>query len=217
MLGDVLLIGEHHHRAARSIAAEVARRRGDDRRFVVAISGESGSGKSELAHVLARTLVSSGVVAKPIAVDNFYRIDPLERAAWRRREGVEGAVGLAEVDWDTLAGCVEDFRAGRPTSIPCIDLVTQRVDRLTTDFAPVRVLVVDGLYAIAMEGADLRVFIDLTYHQTGKAQALRGKERQDDLRRRVLEEEHRVVSSLGPRADLRVSPGFDVISAGDGG
>lgn len=217
MLGDVLLIKEHHRRAAGSIGEQVDIRRAEDQRFVVAISGESGSGKSELAHVLAKSLVARGIEAKPIAVDNFGRIDPLERSEWRRRGGVEEVVGLDEIDWDALGRCVEDFRAGRTSSFPCIDLVTQRVDRLTTDFATAQVLIVDGLYTIAMEQADLRVFIDLTFRQTGKAQALRGKEPQTELRRRILEQEHRVVQSLRTRADLLVTPEFDVVPVGAAG
>ncbi len=213
MLGDVLLIGEHHHKAAEGIVSEIERRRGADEHLVVAISGESGSGKSELAHLVAKKLIAGGTEAKPIAVDNFGKIDPLERGEWRRKHGVEQVVGLDEIDWEALGRCVEDFRAGRTSTFPCIDLVTQRVDRLTTDFAPTRVLVVDGLYTIAMEQADLRVFIDLTYKDTGKAQKLRGKEPQNELRRRILEQEHRVVQALRPRADLWITPGFDVVPA----
>jgi uridine kinase len=84
---------------------------------------------------------------------------------------------------------------------------------LTTDFSEVDMLIVDGLYAIATEGLDLRVFIDLTYHETKRAQALRGKELQDELRWRVLEQEHRVVRSLWPRAELVVTREYELLPA----
>ncbi len=214
MLGDVLLIGDHHRRAADTLVAHVRERIAGRDRLVVAISGESGSGKSELAHLLAKGLTAAGLPAKPIAGDNFFRVDPLERSAWRQERGVDEAVGLGEVDWEGFDRCVAAFREGATATFPCIDLVPQRVDRLTTDFAPIRVLVVDGLYTIHLDDADLRVFIDLTYHETKRAQLLRGKEATDSLRWQVLEAEHRVVRSLRSRADLRISPEFEVIAAG---
>lgn len=211
MLGDVLLITEKHHRAAGEIFDRITATRSEGQRLVVAISGESGSGKTELAHVVAKRLVAAGVVAKPLHADNFYRVAPLERSAWRQAQGVERAVGLDEYDWPAIDRCLEDFRQGRTSTMPCIDLVTQRVDQLTTDFAQADLLILDGLYAIGAEGVDLRVFIDLTYHETKKAQLLRGKEAQDELRWRVLEQEHQVVRSLRPRADLIVTPTYEVV------
>lgn len=50
MLGDVLLIEEKHRQAAAEIMDQMPADRKS--KFIVAISGESGSGKSELAHCL---------------------------------------------------------------------------------------------------------------------------------------------------------------------
>lgn len=97
--------------------------------------------------------------------------------------------------------------------MPCIDLVTDQVDTLITDFSGIDLLVLDGLYAIHARGADLRVFIDLTFHETKKAQLLRGKEKVDDWRMTVLEQEHRVVSSLREKADLIVNKSYEIVAA----
>ena len=56
--------------------------------------------------------------------------------------------------------------------------------------------------------ADLRVFIDLTYHETKKAQLVRGKEPQNEFRLNVLKREHEVVQSLRPLADLIVTKDY---------
>ena len=53
MLGDVLLINDMHKEAAKAICERVMadRESNEDRyRYVIGISGVSGSGKSELAH-----------------------------------------------------------------------------------------------------------------------------------------------------------------------
>jgi uridine kinase len=209
MLGDVLLIQEKHHRAGAMIIEEILRRKKD--KFIVAISGESGSGKTELAHVIARGMRQHGLFAKPLHIDNYYRVLPLERKQWRIDNGIEKSVGYGEYDWDTIYRNIEAFKKGEKASMPCVDLVTEQVDTLITDFSNVDMLIIDGLYAIKTEGVDLRVFIELTYHETKKAQADRGKEPQNEYRWAVLEQEHKMVKALKDSADLLVTKDYDVV------
>ncbi|OYT16183.1 MAG: uridine kinase [Bacteroidetes bacterium 4572_77] len=211
MLGDVLLITEKHTIAAKEIVARVLEQKKD--RFIIGISGESGSGKSELAHSVAKELKKHGIVAKPLHIDNYYRILPLERTQWRKDNGIEKVVGLGEYDWETINRNVQDFKDGAESTGPCVDLVTEQVDLLTTNYAQVDMLIIDGLYAIETTGVDLGVFIELTYHETKKAQKVRGKEPQNEYRARVLEQEHQVVQSIKPKAQLLVNMDYQVINA----
>ena len=100
MLGDVLLIKDEHKVVAKEIAQIMLQKRKE--KMIVAISGESGSGKSELSHCLARELKINGICAKVLHADNYYKIHPLERTEWRKNNGIE-SVGLNEYDWETLA------------------------------------------------------------------------------------------------------------------
>lgn len=210
MLGDVLLIEEKHKKAAEVLKEHVLKNKKD--KFIVAISGESGSGKSELAHSLARKLKDEGVRAKPLHIDNYYLTHPLERNEWRKQHGVE-SIGYTEYDWDTIYQNIEAFKKGEKATMPCIDIVTDQVDTLISDFSNVDMLIIDGLYAIKTENTDLNVFIDLTYHETKKAQLSRGKEKVNEFRMQVLEREHQVVSSLKPRAGLIVNKNYEVEKA----
>ena len=211
MLGDVLLIENKHIEAAKDILRYVLKNKKE--KFIVAVSGESGSGKTELAHSLAKFLRKEGVFAKPLHIDNYYRILPLERTEWRIKNGIENVVGYGEYDWDTIYKNIDDFKNNRKSTMPCVDLVTEQVDSLTTDFSEVDMLIIDGLYAIKTEGIHLRVFIELTYHETKKAQVLRGKEPQNEYRARVLEQEHKMVQALKPKADLFVNKDYKVVEA----
>jgi uridine kinase len=208
MLGDVLLIQEKHHKASEAIINEILKRKKD--KFIVAISGESGSGKTELAHVIARGLRAHGIFAKPLHIDNYYRVLPLERKQWRIDNGIEACVGYDEYDWGTIKRNIDEFKHGAEAAMPCVDLVTEQVDTLLTDFGSVDMLIIDGLYAINTEDADLRVFIELTYHETKKAQTDRGKEPQNEYRWAVLEQEHKMVQALKETADLLVSKEYKV-------
>ncbi len=203
-----MLIQEKHHQAAEVIINEIMRRKKD--KYIVAISGESGSGKTELAHVIARGLRQHAIFAKPLHIDNYYSVLPLERKEWRISNGIEKCVGYGEYDWDTIYSNIRSFKNGEMATMPCVDLVTEQVDSLTTDFGSVDMLIIDGLYAIKTEGVDLRVFIELTYHETKKAQADRGKEPQNEYRWAVLEQEHRMVQGLRSSADIFIGKDYQV-------
>ncbi|MBU0487886.1 MAG: adenylyl-sulfate kinase [Bacteroidetes bacterium] len=208
MLSDVLLISEKHHLAGAKILEVITKNPMPG--FIVAISGESGSGKSELAHVIAKGLVNVGVNAKVLHTDNYYLTHPLERSEWRRKHGME-AVGYTEYNWEKLNENINAFLSGSKTEMPCIDLINNQVDTLVTDFKDVKVLVIDGLYAIKAQQPNLRVFIELTYHETKKAQLSRGKEPQNELRMQVLEREHQVVQSFRSTADIFITKEYEVV------
>lgn len=208
MLGDVLLIEDKHRNAGEIIINEILKQKKD--RMIIAISGESGTGKTELAHVIAKGLRAHGIFAKPIHIDNYYRILPLERTAWRQENGIENVVGYGEYDWDTIYKNIDDFKNKRQSTMPCVDLVTEQVDSVTTNFAEVDMIIIDGLYAIKTDNVDLRIFIDITYHETGKAQKLRGKEPQNEYRMKVLLKEHEMVRNLKSSADILITKDYQV-------
>lgn len=210
MLGDVLLIEKKHEDAAKTILERVLKEKKE--RYIVAISGESGSGKTELAHVLAKLLKKEGIRAKPLHSDNYYMVPPLERPEWRKQQGFE-RIGYIEYDWGTIHKNIREFKEGKVATMPCIDIVTDQVDTLITNFKDIDMLIIDGLYAIKTEEVDLRIFIELTYHDTKKAQILRGKEPQNEYRLKVLHREHEVVQALKPLADLLVNREYKVVEA----
>lgn len=211
MLEDILLIKDIHREAAAEIVKEILK--GRKEKFIVAISGESGSGKSELTHVVAKELFNLGVKVKPVHIDNFYNTHPLERAEYRKSKGIENVVGLGEYLWDDINKTISDFKNNRKSTMPCVDLVTQNIDKLTTDFNGVEILIIDGLYAINTDGVDLAIFIELTYHETKKVQSNRGKEKSDETRFWVLEAEHKAVLSIKHKANLFVNKDYKVVAA----
>ncbi len=216
MLGDILLIQETHKTAAAKIKECLMKdleSKPRDYKYIIAISGESGAGKSELSHSLAKMLKDEKIRVKVIHTDNYYKVPPLLRTEWRKTQGLE-SVGLDEYDWNLIHQNIREFRENREAMMPCIDIIPEQIDKLITDFQKVDLLVVDGLYAIKTEGVDLRVFIDLTYHETKMTQIIRGKEPMNDWRASVLEREHQNVQSLRPMADLFVNKNYEVESNG---
>ncbi len=215
MLGDVLLIQETHKQAAekiRHIMMADCTSKSKGYKYIVGISGESGSGKSELSHSLAMLLKPEGIRVKIIHTDNYYKVPPLLRTEWRKNQGPD-SIGMDEYDWNLIHQNIRDFKEDREAMMPCIDIIPEQVDKLITDFKKVDVLIVDGLYAIKTDQVDLRVFIDLTYHETKMTQIIRGKEPMNEWRSKVLEREHQNVDSLKPMADLIVNKNYEVVPA----
>lgn len=207
MIGDVLLIEQKHERVARELAAKVNRRQAD--RISVAIGGESGSGKSEIAETLRSVLKTEDYRVKILHLDNYYKVAPSKRTEHRRKHGMS-AVGLHEIDWELLEENIAAFREGKPTTIPFLDLYTDQEDKLVTNFKVIDILIIEGLYA-CNASVDIRVHIDLTYRETKQAQLKRKKERVDKFRFQVLEKEHREVTTLRPKTDYFVTPTFTLV------
>lgn len=217
MLGDILLINDMHKEAACSIKEYVRKelkKKEDGYRYIVSISGESGSGKSELAHTLGKALKQNSIRVKVIHSDNYYKIQPLLREEWRRNKGFD-KIGIDEYDWVKINRTIRDFKEGQECMIPCIDQIPEQVDKLITDFGKIDLLIIDGLYAIKTENVDLKIFIDLTYHETKINQIIRMKEAMNEFRLKILEQEHKNVVSLKPLADLIVDKSYMVKDSND--
>lgn len=215
MIGDILLINDLHKAAAEQILNHVVRLRDEklkadpDYKYVIAISGESGAGKSELSHSLGLLLKTQNLRVKVIHADNYYEIPPLLRKEWRLSKGLN-VIGPNEYDWDLLNKNIWEFKEDMIARLPCVDIIPEQVDELVTDFQKINVLIVDGLYAIKAKHIDLKVFIDLTYKETKMMQLMRGKEDVDELRTKILEREHMGVLSLKPLADLIIGKSYEV-------
>ncbi len=201
MLNDVVTIETKHTNAATTLFDRVIRDRKP--KFIVTISGEVGTGKCEIAHELGRKLLEEGISVKLLHMDNYYHIPPRERQEWRIKHGLD-KIGYEEYDWKTINQNIDDFRMNKRSVLPTVDLFTQTVDQLHSDFQGIDMLIIEGLYSIKINQSDLRVFIELTYEDTWDEQLLTRKEVLDDFRKKVLEQEHKAVQSLKGFADFYI-------------
>ncbi len=213
MNGDVLLIQKRHIKAAENIVKRILGNKLN--KFIIVIGGESGSGKSEVAHLISQFLKDKGILAKILHTDNYYTIPPKKRYKWRKKNGLE-SINYEEYDWDLIKRHIKEFKEGKMSILPFLDLLTNQVDKLITDFKEIDVLILEGLYSLYIDNSvNLKVFIDLAYPDTKRAQILRRKEKFDEFRLKVLEREHEVVQSLKPEADLIITKDFNVVDVRD--
>ena len=205
MQNQVITITEKHHAAARIIFDRVMSERTP--KYIVTVTGEVGTGKSTVSLLLAKLLKEEGIKVKIMDLDNYYKIAPLERKAWRKENGVD-KVGLDEYNWEKIYQNIQDFKQGNKTTMPLVDMMTDYVDELTTDFEGIDLLIIKGLYSIKCKESKLKVFIELSYQEAINKNLYIPMEITDDFRIEVMKKEQEVVQHLKKDADFFID--FDL-------
>ena len=201
MQNQVITITEKHHSAAKIIFDRVIEERTP--KYIITVTGEVGTGKSTVSLLLAKLLKEQGIRVKIMDLDNYYNIPPLERKAWRVKNGVS-KVGLDEYNWEKIYENIEDFKQGRKATMPLVDMMTDYVDELTTDFKDVDFLIIKGLYSIKCKESKLKVFIELSYEEAINKNLYIPMEITDEFRIKVMKKEQEVVQLLKKDADFFV-------------
>lgn len=207
MIGDKLVITQYHLENGRKVAAAVLERiAGLDRRFTVTVAGESGSGKSETAATTAEALERAGYKTLVLGQDDYFRLPPKSNHA-RRKEGIEW-VGPGEVRLDLMDEHLQAAKEGKDRIVkPLVFFEEDRIGEETLSLEGVAVVIAEGTYTTALEEADLRAFIDATYHHTLAHRKKRARDAvEGELIENVLEIEHRIISAHKDRADVILPP-----------
>ena len=211
-LGGILFIKDHHRKAAQEIT-DLVLKNYTGKKVSIAIIGESGAGKSEIAHTIASNLLKSEKKLKSFIVhtDDFFALTYKERNELRQKTNLE-SIGPSEIDFDELNYVFKNFESGGEILIPILEYITSSAYKLLVDFKNTQVLICEGLYAPMLEVTH-RIFTDLTYHDTKDFRAERGKEVVNEFRLKVLEKEHQAVSQLREQADYLITKDYSLIGS----
>lgn len=144
------------------------------RRLIVAIGGESGSGKTEIAHCLGVALRRHRVRSALLPGDVFFRRPP--RANHEARLAADRAGRLAdyigpphEIDLDALDRALG--QAGDPQTpaivcpSDCRALPGRRYPRVPLDLSRSQIVLVDLTYAMLLGVPDLRIFLQSDHRE----------------------------------------------------
>ena len=211
MRGDVLIIQEWHRKAglkaAQLIIPQIEQSAG---KFTITVAGESGSGKSEIAEVIAEALAEKNIKTVILQQDDYF-IHPPKTNENTRRKDIDW-VGANEVHLDIMDQNLKDFKEGKAQiTKPLVIFEEDRIIEETINIEEFKVAIAEGTFTTTLNQVDCRVFIDQTYHETKKARLLRAREEQDDFLETVLKIEHKVISSHKRIADFIVTSDYDVV------
>lgn len=213
MKGDKLVIQEAHVEAARRIMnmllPQIIKTHG---KFSIAIAGESGSGKSEIAASLSKLLSENGKKSIILQQDDYFVYPPKTNAEMRRKD--IGHVGLFEVRLSLLDQNLQDIMEGK-TEIekPLVMYDENLITEETVRVKGIKVIIVDGTYTALLKNVQQRVFIDRTYVDTREERKHRAREEQSEYLERVLGIEHGIVSSHKALAGIIVTRDYGVKKA----
>jgi len=204
MIGDKLVITEYHKQAAAQAMATLEGRLTNEP-IGIAVSGESGSGKSETAQVLGELLEAKGKKVVVLGQDDYFKLPPKTNGAHREKD--ISWVGSGEVKLDVMDANMKAFK-GAEISVekPLVYFEEDRITEETLGGGPYDVVIAEGTYTSLIESVDFRVFIDRTYHQTKKARIRRARDEVVGFIEQVLEIEHKIISAEKSRADVVIAP-----------
>jgi uridine kinase len=203
MIREVIQIQEHYCETAHRIVPFFHAKYGKGKRLVIAIGGESGSGKSVTAVCLHQVLTQLGHACRLIHLDDYFFLPPNSNHQ-QRLKGLE-FVGMQEVNMALLQAHIDAFLAGQTTLVkPVSNYLTNTLEEETLDLEGVGVLIVEGVYALALHSVNLKIFILKNYLETKAQRLQRARDPDDAYIEQILAIEHQIIQPMGLTADVLI-------------
>lgn len=181
----------------------------DMERPVVAVAGESGSGKSVTAKCLQAELAKHNISSVILHQDGYYKLTPKENHN-KRKEDISW-VGKDELQLDLIQRHINKFKDGaKKIEVPVVDYSMNQICTTETFIKDIDVLIVEGVYAFFLEDLDFKIFMSRTYKDTIEKRRERLREEYDPFVEQVLEIEHNIVKQHKEKADVIVQKDYSV-------
>lgn len=178
-------------------------------RTVIAVAGESGSGKSVTALDLALVLNREGIPAAIIHQDDYFIRPPRTNHEFREQDIT--SVGPQEVQVALIQQHIAEFRSGAETLTgPKVNYPANRFDTQVIALAGCEVLVVEGTYVLQLADVDIRVFLEATWQDTEGARRARNRDIDAPFVAQVLAIEHGIIAKQVAQADIVIDRDYRV-------
>mgnify|MGYP001816555039 CR=1 FL=1 len=174
MIGDKIVIKEYHRIGARLVLDYIHAHR-PQFPLGLTVSGESGSGKSEIAHCIKDLLELEGKKVAILGQDDYFRLPPHSNHQQRTKD--IGWVGPNEVQLDLM-----DYHIGKlldPQGYAIVKpLVHFSENIITTELmqGPFDVVIAEGTYTALLSKPTIKAFIDRDFRETKKDRLARNRD-----------------------------------------
>lgn len=211
MLGEKLIIRKDHkvvaERLAKILIPEI---RAAGKKYIVSIAGETGSGKSGIAQVLAGIMARKGIKSILIQQDDYF-INPPRTNFMLRRDNMISA-GISEVNMPLLQKHIKKFRDIRSETItkPLVVFDEDIIRKETIVCKNINLMIVEGTYVSLLEGIDKKIVLSRTYKDTYKERLKRKRDIVDKCGEKILAIEHGIVKGHKKHADIIVEKDYSV-------
>jgi uridine kinase len=176
---------------------------------VIAVGGESASGKSTTALALKQHLNAEGQPVVLLHMDGYFHLAPKENH--EQRKASLDHVGLNEIDLPLLQHHIDQFREGRTQiEVPQVDYLRNMIETKPVPIPKGAVLLIEGTYALYLKSMDFGIFMARTYNESKIIRMNRTREQYDPFVESVLEIEHQLVCESQRNAQLWISSDFAI-------
>ena len=214
MKGDILVLNEHHIRAARQIVLKIINHiKTKNAIYTITVAGESGSGKSEISLAIVNELKNYGIKAIILGQDDYFILPPKMNTA-RRRADPDWLGPHIEIRLDLLEQNLKDAIQGKAEIIkPLVDYNADTIEMQTINLEGVKVVIAEGTYTSLLKHVDTRIFISRNWLSTleDRKKRNRGNEVGDPFTEQILAVEHKIIAGHKQLADFVINDDYEVI------
>lgn len=214
MKGDIIIVEQHHQAVGSEILNTLLSEiKASKTVYCFSVSGESGSGKSELSQAMHDLLETQGIKSIVLGQDDYFKLPPKSNDEKRRSDN-QWLGPRAEVNLDTMNQNIMDIKRGASfikKSLVDYDKSSISEESISTD--RVRCIFVEGTYTALIKNVDCRIFIDKTKVNTDahRKKRNRGNEYNDPFIENILEIEHKIIAGHYFLADIVVTKDNQII------
>ena len=214
MKGDIIVLEEHHIKAASAIVPEIIQKiKNKVTRYTITVSGESGSGKSETGKAIVDELQKYGIKSVLLGQDDYFYLPPKSNDS-KRKEDPEWLGPHKEVNFKVLENNLKDAISGKSEIIkPLIDYNANSIEDQVISLDGINVVIAEGTYTALLKNVDTKVFIARSRLDTleHRKKRNRGNEVNDLFIENILETEHKIIAGHVQLADFVITKEYDVI------
>lgn len=210
MKGDIIDIRDEYFVTAKELYAILKDKILSSSKFVIAIAGESGSGKSVSATTFSHELSRHKIANCIIHMDDYFILPPLTNHK-NRIKSLKN-VGRHEVRLHLLQETIDDFKANiQSVSKPLVDYNEDIIGSEELHFQDTKVLLVEGTYVASLKGIDVLIFMERTYKETFENRKQRNRDEASVFIEKVLEIEHKIISKDKELCDIIIDKNYRTI------
>ena len=214
MKGDIIVLEEHHTKAASIIVPEIIEKiKNKATRYTITVSGESGSGKSETGKAIVDELQKYEIRSVLLGQDDYFYLPPKSNDE-KRRQDPEWLGPHKEVNFKVLENNLKDAISGKTEIVkPLIDYNANMVEDQVISLEGIKVVIAEGTYTALLKNVDTKVFIARSRLDTleHRKKRNRGNEVNDSFIENILETEHKIIAGHIQLADFVITKEYDVI------
>jgi uridine kinase len=213
MKGDIVLLQEHHKKAAHEIVlAIIGQVRTKDSRFIITIAGESGSGKSETGLAIVNEFENYGIMSIVLGQDDYFYLPPKINSS-RRHEDPDWLGPHIEVNFAVFEQNLIDAINGKPEiEKPIVDYDANTIELQKINLEGVKIVIAEGTYTSLLKHVDKKVFITRDWMKTleDRKKRNRGNEVNDTFTEQILAIEHKIIAGHKQLADFIITDDYKV-------